>query len=126
MPLLHHKDREMGHYQRWWWFRAQYPHHRFIGEELGNKNSIHAFNCFDEEGHVELFQRYISLVDLARDILYTEGIPVIQNFWLFLWFMSSHKNTRKGHVKITYKQRVTIYRELDSMQDHRIRFGFKV
>ena len=51
----------------------------FIGEELGNKNSIHAFNCFDEEGHVELFQRHISLVDLARDILYTEGIPVIQN-----------------------------------------------
>ena len=26
------------------WFRAQYPHHRFIAEKLGNANNIHAFN----------------------------------------------------------------------------------
>ena len=26
------------------WFKAQYPHHRYIMEELDNRNSIHAFN----------------------------------------------------------------------------------
>ena len=35
------------------WFKAQYPHHRFIIEELDNANSIHAFNRFEEKGHVE-------------------------------------------------------------------------
>ena len=29
------------------WFRAQYLHNRFIIEELGNANSIHAFNQFE-------------------------------------------------------------------------------
>ena len=33
-------------------FSAQYPHHRFIIEELENANSIHAFNRFEEEGHI--------------------------------------------------------------------------
>ena len=31
------------------WFRAQYPHHRFIIEELDNANSIHVFNRFKKE-----------------------------------------------------------------------------
>ena len=31
------------------WFRAQYPHHRFIIEELNNANSIHVFNRFKKE-----------------------------------------------------------------------------
>ena len=30
------------------WFEAQYPHHRFIMEELDKANSIHAFNRFIE------------------------------------------------------------------------------
>ena len=38
------------------WFKAQYPHHRFIIEELDNANSIHAFNRFEEKGYVERFQ----------------------------------------------------------------------
>ena len=28
------------------WFKLQYPHHRFIIEELGNGNSVHAFNRY--------------------------------------------------------------------------------
>ena len=36
-------------------FKAQYPHHRFIIEELDNANSIHAFNRFEEKGYVERF-----------------------------------------------------------------------
>ena len=35
------------------WFKAQYPHHRLIIEELDNANSIHAFNRFEKKGHVE-------------------------------------------------------------------------
>ena len=61
------------------WFRAQYPHHRFILEDLDNANSIHAFNQFEEEGHVERFQYHFSLVDLARDALYALGTPTNQD-----------------------------------------------
>ena len=35
------------------WFKAQYPHHRFIMEESDNANSIHAFNRFEEKEFVE-------------------------------------------------------------------------
>ena len=43
------------------WFRVQYPHHRFIIEELDNENSIHAFNRFEEEGHVVVFSVILGL-----------------------------------------------------------------
>ena len=51
------------------WFKAQYPHHRFIIEELDNANSIHAFNRFEEKGYVERFQCHFRLVDIPRDAL---------------------------------------------------------
>ena len=34
------------------WFKSQYPHHRFIMEELDKANSIHAFNRLQEKGYV--------------------------------------------------------------------------
>ena len=46
------------------WFKAQYPHHRFIMEELDNANSIQTFNRFEEKGYVERFQCHFRLVDL--------------------------------------------------------------
>ena len=33
------------------WFKAQFPHHRFIIEELDNADSVHAFNRSEEEGY---------------------------------------------------------------------------
>ena len=60
-------------------FRAQYPHHRFIIDELDNGNSIHAFNRCDEERHVERFQCHFRLVGLARDALYALATPSIHN-----------------------------------------------
>ena len=48
---------------------AQDPHHSLIMEELGNANTIHAFNRFEEKGHV----------DLARDALYALGTPTSQD-----------------------------------------------
>ena len=59
------------------WFRAQYPHHSFIIEALDNANSIHAFNRFEEKGHVECFQRHFRLVHLAHDALYALTTPII-------------------------------------------------
>ena len=60
------------------WFKAQYPHHRFIIEELGNVNSVHAFNRFEEEGYAERFQCHFRLFDLPRDALYALATPAIQ------------------------------------------------
>ena len=61
------------------WFRAQYPHHRFIIEELDNVNSIHAFNRSEEEGHVQRFQCHFRLVDLACDALFALARPTIHD-----------------------------------------------
>ena len=34
------------------WFRAQYPYHKLIVEDVDNANSIHAFNRFEGEGQI--------------------------------------------------------------------------
>ena len=60
------------------WFKAQYPHHRFIMEELDRGNSIHAFNRFEEKGYVERFQYHFRLADILRDALYALAVPAIQ------------------------------------------------
>ena len=54
-------------------FREQYPHPRFIVKEMDDTNSIHAFNRFEEEGHIEGFQCHFKLVDLVRDALFALG-----------------------------------------------------
>ena len=38
-------------------------------EELDNRNIIHAFNRFEEEGYVERFQCHYRLVNIPRDVL---------------------------------------------------------
>ena len=60
------------------WFKVQYPHHRFIIEEVNNANSIHAFNRFEEKGYVEYFQCHFRFVDIPRDVFYALAIPAIQ------------------------------------------------
>ena len=60
------------------WFKAQYPHHRFIIEELDNANSIHAFNRFQEKGFVERFQCHFRLVDILRDAFFALATHAIQ------------------------------------------------
>ena len=61
------------------WFRAQYPHHRFIIDELDNAKSIHAFNRFEEEDHVQRFQCHFRLTDLACDVPYGLATPTIHD-----------------------------------------------
>ena len=60
------------------WFKAQYPNHRHIMEELDNANGIPAFNRFEEEGFVERFQYHFRLFDIPRDASYALTIPAIQ------------------------------------------------
>ena len=45
--------------------------------EINNPNSIHAFNRFDEEGHVERGYNHFRLIDLAREELNIMGVPTI-------------------------------------------------
>ena len=49
-------------------------------EELGNANSIHAFNGFEEKGYVERFQCHFRLADIPRDALYALTTPIIQEY----------------------------------------------
>ena len=67
------------------WFKAQYPHHRFIIEELDNANSTHAFNRFEEKGYVERFQCHFRLVDVPHDVLYAlaTNVPAAQGLVKF-------------------------------------------
>ena len=58
------------------WFDQHSPDHEIIVEK-DSPNSIHAFNRFEEKGHVE--QRYdnFRLIDLIRKELYVMGVPAI-------------------------------------------------
>ena len=70
--------------QRWFittkkrWFKAQSPQHRFIIEELGNANGIHAFKRFEEKGYIERFQCHFRLADIPRDVFCALATPAIQ------------------------------------------------
>ena len=45
---------------------------------IDNPNGVHAFNRFEEEGHVERFKCHFKLLDLTRDDLYDLGVPSIE------------------------------------------------
>ena len=45
--------------------------------EIDNPNSIHAFNLFEEEGHVGCRHKHFRLIDLKREELYAMGVPAI-------------------------------------------------
>ena len=55
------------------WLEPHFPDHEVI-VEIDNPNSIHAFNRFEEEGHVERKFNHFQLIDLTRDNLYDIGI----------------------------------------------------
>ena len=59
------------------WLLEQFP----LSEEivvLDNPNSVHAFNRFEEEGHIERHDCHFRLVDLTRQDLYDLGVPPIE------------------------------------------------
>ena len=56
------------------WFDRHLPHHEVI-VEIHNPNSIHAFNRFEEEGHLEQRYNHFRLINLTREELYVMEIP---------------------------------------------------
>ena len=58
------------------WFDRHFPGHEVI-VEIDNPNSIHAFNRFEEDGHVEQKYNHFRLIDLTREELYAMGVPAI-------------------------------------------------
>ena len=58
------------------WFDLHFPDHAVI-VEIDSPNSIHAFNRFEEEGHVERRHINFRLIDLTREELYVMGMPAI-------------------------------------------------
>ena len=58
------------------WLDQHFPNHEII-LEIGNPNSIHAFNRFEEEGHAERKYNHFRLRDLTREELYAIGISAI-------------------------------------------------
>jgi len=59
------------------WILEQFPRSEEI-VIIDNPNSVHAFNRFEEEGHVKRFGCHFRLLDLTRDDLYDMGVPAIQ------------------------------------------------
>ena len=51
------------------WLNQHFPHHEAI-VETDSPNSIHAFNRFEEEGHVERRYNNFRLIDLTREVVY--------------------------------------------------------
>ena len=58
------------------WFDRHFPDHEIIAE-IDNRNGIHAFNRFEEEGHAEQKYNHFRLIDLTPEDLYTMGVPAI-------------------------------------------------
>ena len=58
------------------WLVQHFPNHEII-LEIGNPNSIHAFNRFEEEGHAERKYNHFRLRDLTREELYAIDISAI-------------------------------------------------
>ena len=59
------------------WLLDQFPDSEEI-VVIDNPNSVHVFNRFEEEGHVERYGCHFKLVDLTREDLYDLGVPAIQ------------------------------------------------
>ena len=57
-------------------FDRHFPDHEVV-VEIDNPNSIHAFNHFEEEGHVERRYNRFRLIDLTREELYVMRVPAI-------------------------------------------------
>ena len=66
------------------WLNWHFPD-RGVFAEIDSSNSLHAFNRFDEKGHVGQKYNNCRLIDLTREELHTMRVPVIlgvdDEFW---------------------------------------------
>ena len=76
------------------WFDQHFPDHEVI-VEIGNPNSIYAFNSFEEEGHTERKCNYLRLIGLTQEELNVMGLPAIlddEEEKNFLCLITGYKN----------------------------------
>ena len=76
------------------WFDQHFPDHEVI-VEIGNPNSIYAFNSFEEEGHTERKCNYLRLIGLTQEELNVMGLPAIlddEEEKKFLCLITGYKN----------------------------------
>ena len=59
------------------WCLEKFPNSEEI-VVIDNPNAAHAFNRFEEEGHIERFQCHFKLLVLTRDDLCDLGVPAIE------------------------------------------------
>ena len=69
--------------------------------EIGNPNSIHAFNQFEVEGHTERKYNHFRLIDLTREELYAMGVPTILHD-------DEKENVSNGSMTVAILKRRTI------------------
>ena len=65
------------------WFDRHFRDHEII-VKIDNPNIIHAFNRFEEEGHVEQNDNHFRLIYLTREELYSLGVPGILDIEMFV------------------------------------------
>ena len=65
------------------WFDRHFRDHEII-LKIDNPNIIHAFNRFEEEGHVEQNDNHFRLIYLTREELYDMGVPGILDIEMFV------------------------------------------
>ena len=58
------------------WFDRHFADHEVI-LEIGNPNSFHAFNRFEEEVHPERKYNHFRLIDVTQEELYAMAVPAI-------------------------------------------------
>ena len=66
LPYYIAKIQQRKWYVKLRWFDRHFPYHE-VTVEIDNPNSIHAFNRFEEEGHVERKYNRFRLIDLTRE-----------------------------------------------------------
>ena len=76
LPFYFARMQRRKRYVKLRWFDRHFPDHEII-VEIDNPNSIHAFNHFEEEDHVERRYNNFRLLDLTREELYVMGVPAI-------------------------------------------------
>ena len=78
MPYYIVRIQQRQRYVKLRWFDQHFPDHEVI-VEIDNPNSIHAFNRFQEEGHVERKYNHFRLIDLTQEEFYTSCCFQVNN-----------------------------------------------
>ena len=72
--ITHLEYSDVKRYVKLRWLNRHFIDHEII-VEIDSPSSIHAFNRFEEEGHVEWGYNNFMLIDVTREELYVMEVP---------------------------------------------------